>query len=68
MDFGIRIDFKAKPRGILRGDVAVTCDMHCRELKLSYSYTEKQVWLEYRIKAFPQDSVKMGLGDEGVLF
>lgn len=59
---------KSKPRGILRGDVALTRDMHCRELRVSYSYTEKQVWLEYRIKAFPHDSVKMGLGDEGVLF
>ena len=59
---------RSKVPGVLRGDVAVTRDMHCRELRLSYSYTEKQVWLEYRIKAFPHDSVKMGIGEEGVLF
>ena len=59
---------KSKAPSVLRGDVAVTRDMHCRELRLSYSYTEKQVWLEYRIKAFPHDSVKMGIGEEGVLF
>lgn len=59
---------KSKAPGVLRGDVAATYDMHCRELRLSYSYTQKQVWLEYRIKAFPHDSVKMGIGEEGVLF
>jgi hypothetical protein len=59
---------KSRVPGVLRGDVAVMRDMHCRELRLSYSYTEKQVWLEYRIKAFPHDSVKMGIGEEGVLF
>lgn len=57
-----------RPPGFIRGDVAVTRDMHCRELRLSYSYTENQVWLEYRIKAFPHDSVKMGIGEDGVLF
>lgn len=59
---------KSKVPGVIRGDVAVTRDMHCRELRLSYSYTENQVWLEYRIKAFPHDAVKMGIGEEGVLF
>lgn len=59
---------KSKAPSVLRGDVAVTRDMHCRELRLSYNYIQKQVWLEYRIKAFPHDTVKMGLGEEGVLF
>ncbi|MDI7247462.1 MAG: hypothetical protein QME92_08355 [Bacillota bacterium] len=55
-------------KGVLRGDVGVTRDLHCRELKLSYSYTNNQVWLEYRIKAFPYEGIRFGLGDQGVLF
>ncbi|MDI6639129.1 MAG: hypothetical protein QME82_09540, partial [Bacillota bacterium] len=55
-------------RSVLRGDVGVTRDLHCRELKLSYSYTDNQVWLEYRIKAFPYEGIRFGLGDQGVLF
>lgn len=58
----------ASSKGVLRGDVAVTRDLHCRELKLSYSHTQKQVWLEYRIKAFPYEGLRFGLGDQGVLF
>ncbi|MFZ5925580.1 MAG: hypothetical protein ACOYW4_10080, partial [Bacillota bacterium] len=58
----------ASSKGVLRGDVAVTRDLHCRELKLSYSHTRKQVWLEYRIKAFPYEGLRFGLGDQGVLF
>jgi lipopolysaccharide export system protein LptA len=55
-------------KSVLRGNVGVTRDLHCRELKLSYSYTDNQVWLEYRIKAFPYEGVRFGLGDQGILF
>lgn len=55
-------------KGVLKGDVAVTRDLHCRELRVSYSYTDNQVWLEYRIKAFPSEGIRFGLGDQGVLF
>ncbi|NLS44238.1 MAG: LPS-assembly protein LptD [Firmicutes bacterium] len=53
---------------VLRGDVAIVKDMHCREFRLSYNHTKKQVWLEYKIKAFPYDSLKFGVAEEGVLF
>ncbi len=62
------IVYGGESRGVIRGDVGVTRDLHCRELKLSYSYTDNQVWLEYRIKAFPYEGIKFGLGDQGVLF
>ncbi|MGE5593730.1 MAG: hypothetical protein ACM3X3_08640 [Betaproteobacteria bacterium] len=55
-------------KGVLQGNVGVTRDLHCRELKISYSYTDNQVWLEYRIKAFPYEGIRFGLGDQGVLF
>jgi len=60
--------YGGQSRSVLRGDVGVTRDLHCRELKLSYSYTDNQVLLEYRIKAFPYEGIRFGLGDQGVLF
>ncbi len=58
----------ASSKEVLRGDVAISHDMHCREIRLSYSYTRNEVWLEYRIKAFPYEGLRFGLGDEGILF
>ncbi len=55
-------------KGVLRGDISVARDLHCREVRLSYSHAERQVWLEYRIKAFPYEGLRFGLGDEGLLF
>ncbi|HHV62474.1 MAG TPA: LPS-assembly protein LptD [Firmicutes bacterium] len=52
---------------IKRADIGITRDLHCRELSLLYSYKDQEVWLEYRIKAFPFEGIKFGLGDQGVL-
>lgn len=51
-----------------RLDVGIVKDLHCRELALLYSYDRQEIWLEYRIKAFPFEGLKFGLGDQGVLF
>lgn len=51
-----------------RGDVALTADLHCRELTLRYDVGKRQIWAEYRLYAFPGEPVKFGLDeDEGVL-
>ncbi|HHY47796.1 MAG TPA: LPS-assembly protein LptD [Firmicutes bacterium] len=55
-------------RAIKRLDIGVVKDLHCRELALMYNYKSQEIWLEYRIKAFPFEGLKFGLGDQGVLF
>jgi hypothetical protein len=43
-----------------RGDFALSWDMDCRSLSLRYSQTKGEVWLEYRITAFPNIQIKLG--------
>lgn len=45
-----------------RNDISLGYHMHCRELRLSYRQSTGQVWLEYRIDAFPGTDVKVGAG------
>ena len=54
--------------GLVRGDIGITRDLHCREVALTYQHTSRRVWLEFRLKAFPGTPLGFGLGEEGILF
>ncbi len=54
--------------GLVRGDIGITRDLHCREIALTYQYTTGRVWLEFRLKAFPGTPLGFGLGEDGVIF
>ncbi len=32
--------------GLVRGDIGITRDLHCREVALTYQHTSRRVWLE----------------------
>ncbi len=46
------------------GELIITHDLHCREIKIGYIQTKDEFWLEYRIKAFPGYPLKIGGGDK----
>lgn len=51
-----------------RGDVALVADLHCREISLRYDIGRGQIWAQYRLYAFPDEQVKIGLDkEEGLL-
>jgi lipopolysaccharide export system permease protein len=54
--------------GLVRGDIGITRDLHCREVALTYQHASRRVWLEFRLKAFPGKPLGFGLGEEGILF
>ncbi len=54
--------------GLVRGDIGVTRDLHCREITVAYQYTTRRVWVEFRLKAFPGKPLGFGLGEDGVIF
>lgn len=54
--------------GIIRGDIGITKDLHCREVSLMYQHTTGRVWLEFRLKALPGMPIGFGLGEEGIIF
>jgi lipopolysaccharide export system permease protein len=54
--------------GFVRGDVGITRDLHCREIAVTYQFTTRRVWLEFRLKAFPGTPLGFGLGEDGVIF
>ncbi len=54
--------------GLVRGDIGITRDLHCREIAVTYQYTTRRVWLEFRLKAFPGTPLGFGLGEDGVIF
>lgn len=53
----------------LRGNLAITKVIEeCREVGLKFDQVRKEVWLEYRILAFPQAGLKVGADQEGLMF
>lgn len=50
------------------GDFRITRDLGCRAIDLRYNQGRKEVWLEYRITAFPSASVKLGATDQNFMF
>lgn len=50
------------------GDFTLTRDLDCRAIDLRYNHKRKEVWLEYRIPAFPAASVKVGATEKHLMF
>jgi lipopolysaccharide export system protein LptA len=50
------------------GDFTITRDLGCRAIDLRYNQNRKEVWLEYRIPAFPAASVKVGATEKHLMF
>lgn len=42
------------------------CD--CREIRLRYDQTRREIWLEYHITAFPSSRVALGSGEDALMF
>jgi hypothetical protein len=51
-----------------RRDLALTRDLHCRELRFVYQGTTGAMWVEYRIKVLPSEGLKFGFAEESVVF
>jgi hypothetical protein len=51
-----------------RGDFVITRDLDCRAIDLRYNQINKEIWLEYRITAFPTASVKLGASETNLMF
>ncbi len=46
-----------------REEVGVVRSFHCREVGVRYNFTNQEIWLELRIKAFPSQEFRMGAGE-----
>lgn len=51
-----------------RGDFTITRDLGCRAIDLRYNQSRQEIWLEYRITAFPDASVKVGATEKHLMF
>ncbi len=51
-----------------RGGVALTWDLHCRDLTFRYDHVQSEVWLEYRLHAFPSLPITFGTGEHTSIF
>ncbi|HHW14627.1 MAG TPA: hypothetical protein GXX28_06805, partial [Firmicutes bacterium] len=51
-----------------RGEAALVRDLHCRELRISYDRRRQEVWLEWRIKALPEEVLRLGANERRLLF
>ncbi|MGE5507693.1 MAG: hypothetical protein ACM3RP_04265 [Chitinophagales bacterium] len=67
-----RVELTASYDGVAqsfsRGEVGVTRDMHCRELRLSYDEVTRQLWLELQIKALPAQRFRFGATEQRLMF
>ncbi|MDD4517473.1 MAG: hypothetical protein PHH90_03095 [Limnochordia bacterium] len=51
-----------------RGDLALTKDLHCRELVFRYNQLQNMFWVEYRIYALPEGRFKLGTTGDQFMF
>ncbi|NLN18509.1 MAG: hypothetical protein GX162_04420 [Firmicutes bacterium] len=69
---GWRVSYAAIYDGIENefdlGDFTITRDLGCRVIDLRFDQTRKEVWLEYRIPAFPAAAVKVGATEQHLMF
>ncbi|MGI6037747.1 MAG: DUF3769 domain-containing protein [Limnochordia bacterium] len=50
------------------GQLALTWRLHCREIRWRWDQEAGEVWVEYALQAFPQGSLSLGGGPEGMMF
>lgn len=60
--------YDALRRRYTYNDFLITRDLHCWEARLSYRQAVKEVFLEFYIKAFPTEKVKLGVDERGMQY
>lgn len=55
-------------QSLSRGEVALTRDIHCREIRLRYDEVRREIWAELRIKALPQQLLRVGAAQNTLMF
>ncbi|HKK83304.1 MAG TPA: hypothetical protein VJ958_03660 [Atribacterota bacterium] len=40
--------------------ISVVRDLHCREISINYKQSTQSIWLDFKIKAFPTESITIG--------
>jgi len=68
LDLQVTDDWRIKYKGIVDLDdfkltnsvVGITRDLHCREFTINYKQANKSIWVEFYIKAFPEEKITLG--------
>jgi len=68
LDLQVTDDWRIKYRGVVdlkdfkltKSIVGITRDLHCREITLNYKQANKSFWVEFYIKAFPEEKITLG--------
>jgi hypothetical protein len=40
--------------------ISVVRDLHCREISINYRQSTQSIWLDFKINAFPTESITIG--------
>ena len=68
LDLQLTDDWRVKYRGVVdledfkltNSVVGITRDLHCREITINYKQATKSFWVEFYIKAFPEEKITLG--------
>jgi len=68
LDLQVTDDWRIKYKGVVdlkdfkltNSIVGITRDLHCREITLNYKQATKSFWVEFYIKAFPEEKITLG--------
>jgi len=68
LDLLVSEDWRIKYKGVVDFEdfkltdsvVGITRDLHCREITLNYKQASKSFWVEFYIKAFPEEKITLG--------
>jgi len=68
LDLQVTDDWRIKYKGVVNLDdfkltnsvVGITRDLHCREFTINYKQANKSIWVEFYIKAFPEEKITLG--------
>ncbi len=53
--------------GLMKADIAVTRDLHCREITAGYQFVENRFFVNLKFKAFPDVPIGIGDGDWSII-
>lgn len=63
-----RLDWDGLYGGRLKqGQVSLTRDLHCRELRLSVDAVQEEVWVELIFKLFPSEPLRLGATEDQLM-
>ncbi|NLV90993.1 MAG: LPS-assembly protein LptD [Firmicutes bacterium] len=62
------ISYDGATDSLTYNDIALTKDLHCRELTLRYSAVREEIWLEFSLNAFPRTKLLAGTAEDKLLF